>query len=86
MPRSKLTKYYVTVSRCVTQESKFWLDAEDEEDAADKAIDMAAEVATLVWDYTSDEPHTITVEDIIDGATVGKGENEALRREENPGT
>jgi hypothetical protein len=55
-------KYRITMTRLVEQEASIYVDARNQEHAAEVAAETACEVADLVWDFSGAEPHTVRVE------------------------
>jgi hypothetical protein len=54
------------LTRQVEEECFIKVAAKDADEAVEKAMDIAGEVADLVWRRSNTEPHTVSVEDIKD--------------------
>lgn len=59
--------YKVELSRLIEEICVIKIDAKDPAEAAEKAMDIGAEVAETVWVRNKDaEPHTLSVESVAD--------------------
>lgn len=64
-----MKKYKATLTRLVEETCVIKIDAKDPAEAAEKAVDLGAEVADLVWVRDDNvEPHTLSVESVQDMA------------------
>lgn len=63
-----MAKFRVTLTRLIEEECIIYVDAKNEEEAAEKAVDTAEEVSDLIWERTETEPHTYGVDEIEDAS------------------
>lgn len=64
-----MKKFRVTLTRLVEENCVINVDAKDPADAEEKALDIGAEVADLVWRRDDNiEPHTLSVDGVADMA------------------
>jgi hypothetical protein len=69
-------KFKVELTRLVEENCYLFVNATDEADAIEKAMDMAPEVAQDVWLRKPTEPHQYDVGDVVNAKDITKHSEE----------